>query len=276
MTEQTKEVEGYNRLVKSKYGYMLYNKNDIYVGRSFEHYGEFSEYECDLFRQFLAPQDRVVDVGANIGAHTLMYARQVGATGRVYAFEPQRVVFQTLCANMALNSIGNTECFQMAVSNEPGSINIPDFRYDIEGNFGGVELEKFSQAGIKTPVVTLDDFLDVPKLKFIKIDVEGMETGVIRGAKQTIEKHTPLLYVENDRTQHSKELIEEIASLDYRMFWHLPPLFKPDNFAKNPKNIFGKIVSVNMICFHKKMGLNLKGFTEVTDSSQHPMGGAEG
>lgn len=271
MLKKIIEGEGYNRIVESRYGYILYNKNDIYVGRSFENYGEFSESEADLFRQICVHGDRVVDVGANIGAHTLVLARQVGQSGRVYAFEPQRVVFQTLCANMAINSIGNTECFQVAVSNEPGFVNIPDIRYDLEGNFGGFEIEKFSQSGIKTKVVSLDEILDVPTLKLIKIDVEGMELGVIKGAKETIRQHSPVLYIENDRTDRSKALIEEIRSLDYRMFWHRPPLFNPDNYANNPDNIFGGISSVNMLCLHKKLSLNLKGFDEVLDSNEHPI-----
>lgn len=263
--------KGYNCIVESRYGYMVYNKNDIYVGRSFEHYGEFSESEAQLFRQICVRGDRVADVGANIGAHTLMLANQVGPSGRVYAFEPQRGVFQTLCANMAINSIGNTECFQAAVSNESGFINIPDIRYDLEGNFGGFEIEKFSQSGIKTPVVSLDEILDVPALKLIKVDVEGMERGVIKGARETIRKHSPVLYVENDRIDQSKALIEEIRRLDYRMFWHRPPLFNPDNYANNPDNIFGNIISVNMLCYHKKLSLNLKGFDEVLDSNTHPL-----
>ena len=271
MLEQIIEGEGYNRIVESRYGYMVYNKNDIYVGKSFEHYGEFSEFEADLFRQICVQSDRVVDVGANIGAHTLMLARQVGPTGRVYAFEPQRGVFQTLCANMSINSIGNTECFQTAVSDEPGFINIPDIRYDLEGNFGGFEIEKYSRSGIKTPVVCLDDVLDVPTLKLIKIDVEGMELGVIKGARQTIQKYAPALYVENDRIDKSKALIEEISSLDYRMYWHQPPLFNPNNYAKNPENIFGTTVSINMLCFHKKLSLNLKGFDEVMSADDHPL-----
>ncbi|MCG8617819.1 MAG: FkbM family methyltransferase [Desulfobacterales bacterium] len=262
--------DGYNRIVKGRYGYVLYNKNDTYVGRSFENYGEFSEGEAMLFRQICGAGDRVVDVGANIGAHTLIFASLVGNTGRVYAYEPQRVVFQTLCANMAINSIGNTECFQMAVSDAPGQVAIPDIRYDLEANFGGVEVGKF-QSGIKTPVVALDDVLDVPALKLIKVDVEGMELGVIRGAAETIGKHRPFLYVENDRPDGSRTLIEEIAGHGYRMFWHITRLFNPNNYAGNETNIFGTTVSINMLCFHRSLNMNMDGFTEIEDFSDHPL-----
>ncbi|TFG83046.1 MAG: FkbM family methyltransferase, partial [Chromatiales bacterium] len=71
-------------LLEAGHGYVLYNKNDT-------------------------------DIGANIGTHTLALARLVGQQGLVFAFEPQRIVFQTLCANMALNSLDNVHCINSAV-----------------------------------------------------------------------------------------------------------------------------------------------------------------
>ena len=62
---------GFNHLVVARHGYVLYNVNDRYVGRSIEHYGEWSPGETALFRQFCRPGHYVVDVGAHIGTHTL-------------------------------------------------------------------------------------------------------------------------------------------------------------------------------------------------------------
>ena len=86
---------------------MLYNEHDIYIGRSLDLYGEFSEGECDVFRQLIQPGWTVLELGANIGSHTVFLAKRVGPSGRVIAFEPQRIVFQTLCANIALNNLLN-------------------------------------------------------------------------------------------------------------------------------------------------------------------------
>src|SRR5262249_49184020 len=95
--QQPKLLAGdFNHLRKCRHGYVLYNINDMYVGRSFDLYGEFSEEEALLFEQVSRPGDVVMDIGANIGAHTLVMAKRVGPTGKVLAFEPQRVVFQTL------------------------------------------------------------------------------------------------------------------------------------------------------------------------------------
>ena len=105
---------------------MVYPKHDRYIGGSLDKYGEFSHQEAALFEQILQPGAVALDIGANIGAHTLLFAQKVGPTGRVYGFEPQRVPFQMLCANIALNSIANTYCLQRAVGEAPGTIIVPN------------------------------------------------------------------------------------------------------------------------------------------------------
>ena len=262
--------DGFNRLARGRYGYTLYNKNDTYVGRSIERFGEFSEGEANLLKQVCQPNDIVVEVGANIGALTVPMAMAVGNGGLVLAYEPQPIVFQTLCGNLALNSLTNVRCFCSAVGAEAGNVFIPGIRYDMEGNFGGVSVDQYDK-GFKVPKITLDATLDIPRCKMIKIDVEGMEAEVITGAAETIKKFRPLLYVENDRVEKSKKLIELLWSMDYKLAWHLTPLFNPENFAGNQENIFGTIVSVNMLCTHNESKVNMQGFHDITDSDIHPM-----
>ncbi len=270
MFKKIMDDAGFNCIVKAKYGYVLYNKNDTYIGKAFEKYGEFSENEAILFRQICREGDIIADVGANIGAHTLVFSQLVGKKGKVFAYEPQRVVFQTLCANMAINSIENAQCFQIAVSSESKTTLIPDIRYDLPANHGGFQVKDYDK-GVKTIVAPIDDLLDVSALRLIKIDVEGMEYDVIEGAKKTINLHKPFLYLENDKPEKSTALIEKVKSLDYRLFWHLPPLFNPNNYAGVKENIYQELVSINMLCFHKSFEINLDGFNEITDSDEHPL-----
>jgi hypothetical protein len=98
------EKAKWNKLAECRYGKMIYNCNDKYIGRSFELYGEYSEGEAALFRQIVKEGHTVVEVGSNIGAHTLLLAKLAGAKGRIYALEPQRLVYQLLAGNMAINS----------------------------------------------------------------------------------------------------------------------------------------------------------------------------
>ena len=235
-----------NRLKPCRHGTMLYNPNDRFVGRSLDLYGEFSEGEAALFGQCVKPGHVVLDIGANVGAHTLFFANAVGPRGRVIAFEPQRLVFQTLCANMALNGLTNVHCRHAAVGARPGTVRVPVLDPAKEQNFGGLSLAGRTE-GEPVPRVTVDG-LALGRCHFMKIDVEGMEVPAIEGAAETIRRHRPLLYVENDRRQHAQALVRLIASLGYRLHWHLPRLFNPDNFAANPDNVFGDIVSRNMLC----------------------------
>src|SRR5687767_11609897 len=91
------------RVKMCKHAVMMYYSNDEYIGRSLDLYGEFSEGETELFQQIVRPGMTVIDAGANIGIHTVYFATAAGPTGRVFAIEPQRVIFHALCGNIALN-----------------------------------------------------------------------------------------------------------------------------------------------------------------------------
>lgn len=260
--EEFRVAEGdMNRLVRGRHGLTLYNKHDKYIGRSIELYGEFSQGEVEVFAQIVHPGQTVIEAGANIGSHTVPLARLVGTAGGVYAFEPQRVMFQTLCANVALAGLTNVHCQQAAFGEAAGEIILPAIDYRKENNFGGLSLGEYVQ-GEKVPVVTIDS-LDLPACHFLKVDVEGMELAVIRGAAKTIQRCHPVLYVENDRKEKSAALVQLIRSMGYKLFWHLPPLFQPGNYFENPVNIFGKIVSMNMLCVHESVTANISGLCEV-------------
>jgi FkbM family methyltransferase len=264
------ETGGFNQLVAGRDGYFLYNRNDQYIGRSIEQYGEFSALEMTLFQQICCPGSVVIEVGANIGAHTVGLARLVGPEGRVLAFEPQRLPFQTLCANVALNSLDNVDCFWAAVSSQDGFVNVPDLNPRKEYNFGAVTLLG-AQSGQRVPCLTLDQYVALPKVNLVKIDVEGMEADVLRGGEQLLKRFKPILYVENDRLEKSEALNRLIASFDYRMYWHLPPLFNPNNFFANPENSYPEVVSANMLCVHRDSPIRTTGFEEVVDFSLHPV-----
>ncbi len=257
---------GFNQLKRAKHGYILYNIHDRYIGRSIKLYGEFSEFEVTLFKQICKPGFIVVEVGANIGTHTLALSKMVTNLGKVYAFEPQRIVFQTLCANMALNSIENVEAFCVALSDSNGKLLIPKIDYNKPNNFGGIELDKFD-SGDSVLKTTLDQFLDLKRLNFLKIDVEGMEIEVIKGASESIKKFKPIMYVENDRVEKSKKLIDLIINLEYEIYFHNPPLYNPNNFEKNSTNVFKNIVSKNLLCIHKSSHIQVKGLKKLINSN---------
>lgn len=89
----------------------MFNLNDTFVGRSLELYGEFCEAEIELLAQVVGRGDCVLDVGPNIGTHAVPLARMVSDRGRIFAFEPQRLVFLNLCANLALKALRNVDVY---------------------------------------------------------------------------------------------------------------------------------------------------------------------
>ena len=255
-----------------RYGRMLYPAQDMYVGRSLAQYGEFSEGEAEMFKQLVRPGDMVVEVGATLGAHTVLLARLAGAAGAVLAFEPQPILFQIMCANLALNNITNVVAEQKGLGRRAGFAHIPVLDYGSNTNFGGLSLELVDQ-GEKVPVQTLDSY-HLNQCAFIKIDVEGMEFQVLEGGAQTIDRHRPVMYIENDRQEKSHDLIEMLISMGYRLWWHQPPLFHPDNFAGNPENVFGRIVSQNLLAVPRDKAVEI-GLREVTGPDDWIGGGVQ-
>ena len=245
---------------------MAYMTGDRYVGRAFDLYGEYTEDEWRMLDQLLKPGMVALDIGANIGAHTIPMARKVGPAGQVLAFEPQRQVFQLLAANVALGALDNVRTEHAAVGAAPGEIMVPNIDYAKGGNFGGLALGEYD-AGEPVPVRTVDR-LALAQCHVMKIDVEGMERDVLEGARETIERLRPVLYVENDRRERSEALLTTLFSMDYRLYWHLPRLFSPDNFFANPDNVFDNLVSRNVLCLPRERDVTVVEMREITDASE--------
>ena len=236
-----------NKTKLCRYGEMIYRPNDIYIGRSLDLYGEYSEQEVQLFRAAVQPGQTVLDVGANIGAHSVALARLVTATGKVLAFEPQRDLFYALCGNAAQNNLRQVRCYLAAVGETPGTIAVPELDGDVEANYGGVGLADGlrSAASEQVPLMRIDD-LQLSACHFIKVDVEGMEERVLTGAAETIRRFRPLLYVEDDRADRSGDLRACLFEFGYELYVHRPELYNPANFAGHRENVFGRIVSLNL------------------------------
>lgn len=232
-------------LTQCRHGPMLVPKGDRFVGRSLQEYGEYSQGEVDLFRQMVAPGAVVVEAGANLGALTIPFARHVGDLGVVIAFEPQRNINALLATNCVINSQEQVWCERIALGASEGWVRMPDPPLSGQGNFGGLALQP--DGGVLVAQRTLDSY-GLSRLDFMKVDVEGAERDVLLGARQTILRHRPILYVENDREDLSAPLIGLIMDMGYRLWWHGVMLFNPDNFRANPRNIFGGYAAKNMLC----------------------------
>lgn len=118
--------------------------------------------------------------------------------------------------------------------------------------------------------------LTIWRCDLLKIDAEGMEQPTIEGAQKLIEACTPILYVENDRPEKSAELIELIQRLGYRAWWHTPPYFNKNNWARNPDNAWPGVASINMLCVHRSRKANMTGLAEISSPDDRPERAREG
>ncbi len=243
-------MENNIQIVDARYGKMMVHKLDQYIGRSFIEYGEFSEGEAEVFSQMITKDHIVIDCGANIGAHTVLFGK---LAKQVYAFEPQKNIFNILCGNVALNELHNVQCLNLACG-DGTEVKYRDVDMSHRNNMGAASLIDMVE-GKTIPTMRLD----IP-CHFLKVDVEGMELHVLKGAADMIRECQPIIYLENDRPSNSKALIEFINSLGYICFWHSPALFNPNNYFKNFNNIFPKVGSINMICVPQ--GIKIQGLIE--------------
>ncbi len=256
---------GFLTVKPCKHGYFAFNQFDSIVGKSLDNYGEWCDSELDFFGEILNPGDTILDIGAYIGTHTIFFAKKVGSLGKVFAFEPQRLSFQMLCTNLALNSICNTKCFQMGVSNKDGSMKLPVYDPYQELNFGAITIDRIAHGSDDLPIITIDS-LKLDRCDHIKIDVEAMEAKVLEGAHSTIMKFRPTIYLENNKVSTSKAILQILKNQKYDCWWHFVPYFNPENFFKCEENIFDKeLVEYNLICFPKEQNINLKGLVSVND-----------
>ncbi|SCA63530.1 Uncharacterized protein SCG7086_AU_00160 [Chlamydiales bacterium SCGC AG-110-P3] len=248
MTDSPLLTENYVAVKRCRHGLMAYNTNDLYIGRSFDRYGEWCESEIDLLTALLKPGDIVLDVGANIGSHTIPLAKAVAPSGVVFAIEPQRLCYQMLCGNVAINAILNVFAMQIAATETPMSLQIPVIQPTLEFNYGCLAAEGHGK-GEQVPGVPIDN-LGLPRCNLIKMDVEGMESKALRGAANTLKKHRPILFVENNTTDDSGALITLLEEYKYSCWWHLAHYYNPDNFYGCKDDLFTGIQpEANMLCF---------------------------
>lgn len=229
----------YTIVDNARHGRFLVNPNDTYVGRSIINYGEWGEAEVRLFGKLLRPGDVVVEAGSNIGSHTVPLSRLVGLSGNVIAFEAQRLTFQLLCTNAALNDCWNIDARHAAVGGENGQALVDRLPPTAEFNFGSIRLNMAYGETLghdAVPLVTVDS-LGLDRLDLLKADVEGFEQAVIEGARETIERCRPAIYVEHNDIENWA-VPDLLNSLRYDCYWFVTRLWDSNNHFKSPTDIW--------------------------------------
>lgn len=135
----------------------------------------------ELFKDYCQAGDVAVDVGANVGEVSIIFSQRVGATGRVFAFEPHPRIYRYLVGNLALNHCDNVTPANLAVGAVPGVVRLSNDKHD--------DMNRIVDDGaIEVACTTLDAQLPAQPIAFLKIDVEGSELRVLEGARQTLAR----------------------------------------------------------------------------------------
>lgn len=173
--------------------------------------GGWEPHLTGVFRRYLRPGMRVADIGANIGYYTLLAATLVGAGGEVFAFEPNPENCRLLLLSLAENAIANVRLHPLALAETRG---FAYFSTHIGSNGGLVPAAAALATGHGSIVPTARlDALVAPPLDFIKMDVEGAEYGVLRGAQSLIASARPVI-----TTEFSCEMIARVSGCAPREF----------------------------------------------------------
>jgi len=169
-----------------------------------------------LFIQKIKKGDVVYDVGAHVGFYTLLASKLVGKQGWVYAFEPNPQNAYFLLKHIQLNKIKNVKLILGALGENYGLKFLSN-----KGSESKIE-EKNLKSEIITPIFPIDDLVlknkIIPPPQVLKIDVEGYELNVLKGAKQILKKHKPILFVALDNEDTKSEVYEFIKNLGYNIF----------------------------------------------------------
>lgn len=221
-------------IIVSRFDYMRRGADDVIgVGFQLLTTSSYESGERAMVAQLLHARRRhfgdgvtLLDVGANIGAHTIVWAKEMTGWGKVVAYEPQERLYYALCGNIALNNCFNASASMFAIGERRGLKRIPKLDHLSPASFGSLELcqaptnerigQNVSYSAVDSDIVeswTIDT-LNLRRIDLIKIDVEGMEAEVLRGARSSIMQHRPVLLVEGikDPENHIRPLL---AGLGY-------------------------------------------------------------
>ncbi len=172
-------------------------------------FNKINEGPYEIEGCFLKEGDFVIDAGGNIGLFSVFASKVVKDNGKIFTFEPVSTIYKTLQRNIEVNNISNCVVFRYALGSFNGEVDI----FIDEKKIGASTLRANNEATSKEKIkqIKLDDFVkqnNIPKIDFIKADIEGAERCLIEGGRETIKKHKPNIAICTYHLEDDKEVIE--------------------------------------------------------------------
>ena len=260
-------------LAATNHGSMILNRNDFRmvdansgygVGHQLLNTSSFDAEEVNFALALLTLRKKhfgagvhAIDGGANIGVHTIEWAKHMHGWGKVTAFEAQEKIYYALAGNIAINNCLNATAHLAALGEACGEIKIPVPNYLAPASFGSLELKQnktnefigqsidYTDAAMQAVALKSIDSYALPRVDFIKIDVEGMEVDVLQGAEKTIARCQPVMLIEMIKTDQAQVLdfLEKHGYKTFRVSINLlaihtsDPISQSVNLTENGVNI---------------------------------------
>jgi FkbM family methyltransferase len=208
---------------ETNYGTFCLLEKDL-ISNCIANYGYWEQHLYTFYSNFIQPEYVILDGGANLGFHTICFAA-LANKGKVYSFEPQPLIFNLLSTNILLNGATDiVKQFRLGLSDKEEQLKMSPLKDQIFSedciNYGGRALTN-SEEGEEEVLLTTIDNLNLSKLDFIKLDVQGFELETIEGGEKTIKSNYPIFFLENyidqEKDQKVIELLQEWGYVNYRL-----------------------------------------------------------
>lgn len=235
-------------VIESVYGKFVVNRHCAYQAEALIKVGR--PHIEDELRKILIIVDSlpaeccVVDAGANIGLLSIPIAGSIKSRGGiVHAFEAQRMMFYALCGAAALNDLDNLHAHHAGVGAAPGRVLVATLDYSQPQDFGMLSLTEQldGRPSENVPLIALDA-LNFPRLDFLKVDVEGMEIDVLKGAHALIARERPWCWIEYWKTG-----IEQIRAQFTHLGYKFYVMDKLNLLCAPPERLAGSQLSIQAL-----------------------------
>lgn len=208
-------------MISCKWGWMMCPPGDQFVTGSLRQWGVYSETEIEILKK-LSQFKRVLVIGGNIGA----LAAPVGQEASyIEVYEPQPIIARVLEANMSMMVLDGDPHYVVhnaAVGAADGTIKVPVVKFDADCNMGRIGKENWG-TGQDVPIKDINKVLHLKGFDLMVIDAEGMELEILKAVRKP-EFLPDLMWVECDRPEEGKELIQYIKDCGFTPYWMNTPL----------------------------------------------------
>jgi len=207
---------------ETQFGHFCLIEKDL-ISNCIANHGYWEHHLHYFYSQFIKPNDIIIDGGANIGFHSIQFAK-LANEGKVYCFEPQSLIFNVLSANSLINGCSDIiKQFRLGLGdNINQQLKMTPLKEQIFSehciNYGGRGLTKDEEGEEVVQLTTIDD-LHLSKLNLIKLDVQGFELQALKGGETTIKENKPLMFIENYLdSKQDQEVVFLIKEWGYEIY----------------------------------------------------------